>query len=51
MINKRDKNSSGTEAESERPIVTTGRVAQPKPDPLTALTAAGAIAQPIADRH
>ena len=51
MIKKRDKNSSGTEAESERPIVATGREAQPKPDPLTAPTAAGAIAQPIADRH
>ena len=44
MINKRDKNSSCTEAESERLIVATGRVAPPKPDPLTAPTAAGAIA-------
>ena len=51
MIKKRDKNSSGTEAESERLKVVTTRVAQPKPDPLAAPTAAGAIAQPIADRH
>ena len=51
MIKKRDKNSSGTEAESERSKVATTRVAQPKPDPLAAPTAAGAIAQPIADRH
>ena len=51
MINKRDKDSSGIKAESERPQVATSRVAQPKPDPLTAPTAAGAIAQPIADRH
>ena len=51
MLNKRDKNSSGTEAESERSKVATGRVVQPKPDPLAAPTAAGAIAQPIADRH
>ena len=39
MLNKRDKNSSGTEAESERPIVATGRVVPPKPDPLAAPTA------------
>jgi hypothetical protein len=39
MINKRDKNSSGKEAESERPIVATSRVAPTKPDPLTAPTA------------
>ena len=51
MINKRDKDSSGTEAESERPKVATARVALPKPDPITAPTAAGAIAQTIADRH
>ena len=44
MINKRDKYSSGKEAKSERPIIATGRVAPPKPDPLTAPTAAGAIA-------
>jgi hypothetical protein len=51
MINKRDKDSSGKEAESERSKVATGRVVPPKPDPLAAPTAAGAIAQPIADRH
>jgi len=39
MIKKRDKNSSGREAESERPLVATSRVAQPKPDPLAAPTA------------
>jgi hypothetical protein len=39
MIKKRDKNSSGREAESERPKVATGRVAPPKPDPLAAPTA------------
>ena len=39
MKNKRDKNSSGTEAESERSKVATGREAPPKPDPLTAPTA------------
>ena len=39
MINKRDKNSSGIEAESERSIVATARVAPPKPDPLAAPTA------------
>jgi len=39
MIKKRDKNSSGTEAESERSKVATGRVAPPKPDPLAAPTA------------
>jgi hypothetical protein len=51
MLNKRDKNSSGTEAASERSKVATSRVVPPKPDPLAAPTAAGAIAQPIADRH
>jgi hypothetical protein len=51
MINKRDKDSSGKEAESERSKVATGRVVPPKPDPLAAPTAAGAIAQPIAERH
>jgi len=39
MINKRDKDSSGKEAESERSKVVTGRVVSPKPDPLTAPTA------------
>jgi len=39
MINKRDKDSSGREAESERPKVATGRMAPPKPDPLAAPTA------------
>ena len=51
MINKRDMNSSGIEAERERPIAATSRVAPPKPDPLAAQTAAGAIAQPIDSRH
>jgi hypothetical protein len=39
MINKRDKDSSGKEAESERSKVATGRVVPPKPDPLAAPTA------------
>jgi hypothetical protein len=39
MIKKRDKNSSGREAESERSKVATGRVVPPKPDPLAAPTA------------
>ena len=50
MINKRDKNSSGIEAERKQ-VAATLEVAQPKPNTSVASTAAGLIAQSITDRH
>jgi hypothetical protein len=50
MINKRDKNSSGIEAESKQ-VAATLEVAQPKPNTSAAPTAAGSIAQSVTNKH
>ena len=50
MMNKENNtNSSGIEAERYQKVATS-RVTPPKPNPLAALTAAGAIAQSIPNR-
>jgi hypothetical protein len=50
MINKKDKNSSGIEAERKQ-VAATSEVAQPKPNASAAPTTAGSIAQSVTIRH